>query len=50
MGKNGEAATLREDGAGRLLAGGAVSYRGALYFESESEKWKRLNTIAVVFE
>jgi hypothetical protein len=50
MGKNGEAATLRVAGAGRLLGGGAVSYRGAVYFESESEKWKRLNTIAVVFE
>jgi hypothetical protein len=50
MGKNGETATLKGAGAGRLLGGGAVSYRGALYFESESEKWKRLNTIAVVFE
>ena len=49
-GKNGETATLRGSAAGRLLGGGAVSYRGASYFESESEKWKRLNTIAVVFE
>jgi hypothetical protein len=48
-GKNGEAAIMRVGGAGRLL-GGAVSYRGAVYFESESEKWKRLNTIAVVYE
>jgi hypothetical protein len=42
--------SLRVAGAGRLLGGGAVSNRGAVYFESESEKWKRLNTIAVVFE
>jgi hypothetical protein len=49
-GKNGEAATVKGAGAGRLLGGGAVSYRGAVYIESESEKWKRLNTIAVVFE
>jgi hypothetical protein len=49
-GKNGEAAIMRAAGVGKLLGGGAVSYRGASYFESESEKWKRLNTIAVVFE
>jgi hypothetical protein len=48
-GKNGEAAMMRVAGAGRLSSG-AVSYRGAAYFESESEKWKRLNTIAVVYE
>jgi nitrous oxidase accessory protein NosD len=48
-GKNGEAAMMRVAGAGRL-SGGAVSYRGAAYFEAESEKWKRLNTIAVVYE
>jgi len=50
MGKNGEAAAWKGAGAGRLLGGGAVSYRGALYVESQSEKWKRLNTIALVFE
>ena len=50
MGKNGEAANWRGAGAGRLLGGGAVSYRGAIYFESQSEKWKRLNTVALVFE
>jgi len=48
-GKNGETAMMRVAGAGRLSSG-AVSYRGAAYFESESEKWKRLNTIAVVYE
>jgi len=50
MGKNGEAATWRGAGAGRFLGGGAVSYRGAVYYESQSEKWKRLNTIALVYE
>jgi len=49
-GKNGETATWKGQGVGRLLGGGAVSYRGALYYETQSEKWKRLNTIALVFE
>ena len=49
-GKNGEAATMKVAGVGRLLGSGAVSYRGASYIESESEKWKRLNTVAIVFE
>jgi hypothetical protein len=48
-GKNGETAIIIVGGAGRL-SGGAVSYRGAVYIESESEKWKRLNTMAVVYE
>ena len=49
-GKNGETATWRGAGAGRFLGGGAVSYRGAIYYESRSEKWQRLNTIALVYE
>jgi hypothetical protein len=32
------------------LADGSVSYRGAVYYETQSEKWKRLNTVALVFE
>jgi hypothetical protein len=49
-GKNGESATWRGAGAGRFLGGGAVSYRGAVYYDSQSDKWKRLNTMAIVFE
>jgi len=49
-GAGGERATFKAQGVGKLLDGGAVSYRGAQYFYSESPKLSRLNTIAVVFE
>jgi hypothetical protein len=50
VGSGGERATFKGQAAGRLQEGGAVSYRGAQYFYSESPKWKGLNNIAVVFE
>src|SRR5882724_13347053 len=50
IGKNGETASFRGAGNGKLLSGGAVSYRGAIYFDSQSEKWSRLNTVATAFE
>ena len=50
VGKGGEQATWKGAGVGRLLEGGAVSYRGALYYHSDSPNFRRLNTVAVVFE
>jgi hypothetical protein len=50
VGKGGEQATFKAQGVGKLLEGGAVSYRGAQYFFSTSPKLSRLNTVAVVFE
>jgi hypothetical protein len=50
LGKGGEQATFKAQGVGKLLDGGAVSYRGAQYFYSASPKLSRLNSIAVVFE
>ena len=50
VGKGGERATMKAQGVGKLLDGGAVSYRGAQYFYSDSPKLSRLNSIAVVFE
>lgn len=50
VGKGGEQATFKAQGAGKLLDGGAVSYRGAQYYFSNSPKLSRLNTIAAVFE
>jgi hypothetical protein len=50
VGKGGERATFKAQGVGKLLDGGAVSYRGAQYFYSDSPKLSRLNSIAVVFE
>lgn len=46
----GEMATWKGQGVGKFVGGGAVSYRGALYYSTASAKLARLNTIAGVFE
>ena len=48
--KDGEMATFKGQGVGKFLGGGAVSYRGAVYYSTTSAKLARLNTIACVFE
>ena len=48
--KDGEAVTCKGSGLGRLKEGGAVSYRGILYWRTTSQKLARLNTTATVFE
>jgi hypothetical protein len=50
VGKGGEQATWKGAGAGKLLDDGSVSYRGATYYYSDSPNFRRLNTIAVIFE
>ena len=51
MTEDGEMATWRGQGVGRFTGrGGAVSYRGAIYYQTTSERLARLNSIAVVFE
>src|SRR5262249_52886808 len=45
MGKGGELATFKAAGVGRLLDSGAVSYRGASYYYSDSPNFRRLNTV-----
>jgi hypothetical protein len=40
---------LERQGVGKLI-GGAVSYRGAVYYTTTSPKLSRLNTVAAVFE
>ncbi len=50
MGKKGELATWVGQGVGTIGKDGAVSYRGALYYQSSSARWKRLNGVAGVFE
>ena len=47
---DGEVITWKGIGAGRLMPGGAVSYRGALVFTAASERLSRLNAIAGMFE
>ena len=50
MTKDGEAASWKGSGLGKFKEGGAVSYRGILYYRTTSQKLARLNTTAVVFE
>jgi hypothetical protein len=46
----GEVATWKGGGVGKFVGGGAVSYRGAIYYATTSKKLARLNGIAAVFE
>jgi hypothetical protein len=49
--EDGETATWRGQGVGRFTGrGGAVSYRGAIYYQTTSARLARLNGIAVVFK
>ena len=50
MGDGGEMATWVGQGIGTIKKGGAVSYRGAVYYQSSTPKWSRLNNVAAVFE
>ena len=48
--ENGDVATWTGHGAGRLLAGGGVSFRGAVYYQTTAEGLARLNGACGVFE
>jgi hypothetical protein len=50
LGNGGEMATWVGQGVGTIKKGGAVSYRGAVYYQTSSPKWSRLNNVAAVFE
>ena len=50
MSAEGDLATWVGQGVGTLKKGGAVSYRGAIYYQSSSPRWSRLNSVAVIFE
>src|SRR5262245_29805556 len=50
MGKEGDMATFIGQGVGTLKKDGTVSFRGALYYQSSSPKWSRLNSVAAIFE
>ena len=47
---DGGMATWKGAGVGKFLGGGAVSYRGALYYSTATPALARLNGIATVFE
>jgi hypothetical protein len=50
MGEDGSMATWIGQGVGTIKKGGAVSYRGAVYYQSSSPRWSRLNSVAAIFE
>ena len=50
MGKRGESATWVGGGVGTIRKDGSVAYRGAIYYQSSSAAWKRLNKVAAVYE
>lgn len=47
---DGEPILWRGSGVGKLLAGGAISYRGILYYRTPSQKLAPLNNACGVFE
>jgi hypothetical protein len=49
-GKDGNTATWTGSGVGTMKNDGSVSYRGAIYSQSTSPQWSRLNGIAQLFE
>ncbi len=49
-GSNNEAATWTGAGAGHFTDDGGVSWRGAIYYQSQSPAFARLNGIATVYE
>jgi len=51
MTDDGEAASWRGQGVGRFTGHGmATSFRGAIYFQTTSDRLARLNGMAIVFE
>src|SRR5262245_16541380 len=50
MGKGGELATWVGQGVGRIKKDGGVSYRGAIYYQTSTPAWSRLNNVAAIFE
>ena len=47
---NGQTATFRGTGVGTFTGPGQISWRGALFYETDSEELGSLNGIAVLFE
>ena len=50
MTSDGGGATWKGQGVGKFLAGGAVSFRGSIYYTTANPKLARLNAVAAVFE
>src|SRR6266852_802260 len=50
MSKDGDMATWVGQGVGTIKKDGSVSYRGAIFYQTASAKWSRLNSVAAIFE
>ena len=50
MTQDGETITWKGSGVGKFGTGGAISYRGMLYFKTASKKLARLNNACGAFE
>jgi hypothetical protein len=50
MSKEGDLATFIGQGVGTIRKDGGGSFRGAVYYQSASPKWSRLNSVAAIFE
>ena len=50
MSTQGDMASWRGQGVGRLTADGGQEFRGAIYLETASPQWARLNSVALVYE
>jgi hypothetical protein len=50
MSKEGDLATWVGQGVGTIKEDSSVSYRGAVYYQSSSARWSRLNSVAAIFE
>ncbi len=48
--RDGDAVVWKGSGKGKILPGGAVSYRGILYYQTTSQKLAKLNAAPGVFE
>ena len=48
--QDGDAVVWKGPGKGKILSGGAVSYRGILYYQTTSQKLAKLNAALGVFE
>ena len=50
VGDKGGMATWIGSGVGTMKKDGSASYRGAVYYQSSSAKWSRLNSVAAIYE
>ena len=50
MSKEGDIGAWKGSGVGTHTSDGGVRYRGAIYMQTTSPKWARLNSVAIIFE